>query len=89
LDLHERRELNNGFGDSLAKAVEIVVTPLIFGALGWLLDGRLHTRPLFMLAFGLWTFGYVMWKALNGYTQKMGEHEAGLGLQRSPEDRHD
>lgn len=88
MDLHDRRELNNGFGDSLAKAVEIVVTPLIFGLLGWLLDGRLHTRPLFMLAFGLWTFGYVMWRTLSVYGQKMDDHEVRLGLGRPRKDRH-
>lgn len=87
MDLHDRRELNNGFGDSLAKAVEIVVTPLIFGLLGWLLDGWLHTRPLFMLVFGLWTFGYVMWKTLNVYGQKMDEHDLQLRLGRSRTDR--
>lgn len=83
MDLHERRELNNGFGESLARAVELVVTPLIFGGLGYLLDQRLHTAPLFMLVFGLWTFAYVMWRTMQGYGQAMAEHERRFGPDRS------
>ena len=39
----ERRELNNGSGEALARAFELVVTPVIFGFFGWLLDGWLGT----------------------------------------------
>ena len=42
-----RRELNNGFGEALAKAFELAVTPAIFAFLGHLLDRRLGTSPLF------------------------------------------
>jgi len=88
LDLQERRELNNGFGDTLARAFELVLTPMIFGLLGWLLDGRLHTGPLFMLVFGLWTFGYVVWRMLHGYSHSMDKHDERLGLGRTRTDRH-
>ena len=36
MDLSDRRDLYNGFGDALSRAVELVVTPAIFGFLGWL-----------------------------------------------------
>ncbi|MGI8710389.1 MAG: AtpZ/AtpI family protein [Acidimicrobiales bacterium] len=88
MDLQERRELNNGFGDSLARAVELVITPLIFGGLGYLLDHRLHTAPLFMLVFGLWTFSYVVWRLMNGYGRAMAEQERRLGVDRSRKDGH-
>jgi F0F1-type ATP synthase assembly protein I len=78
LDLEQRRELNNGFGDSLAKAVELTLTPAIFGFLGYLLDRRLDTSPLFLLLFALFTFGYVCWKTWGSYERRMQEHEARL-----------
>jgi F0F1-type ATP synthase assembly protein I len=78
LDLEERRALNNGFGDSLAKAVELVLTPAIFGFLGHLLDRRLGTSPLFLLLFALFTFGYLCWRSWGSYEARMQEHEAKL-----------
>ena len=78
LDQELRRELNTGFGDSLAKAVELVTTPAIFGLLGWLLDRKLGTAPLFLLLFALGTFGYLAWKTWGTYERRMQEHEARL-----------
>ncbi len=86
LDLEQRRELNNGFGDSLAKAVELVTTPLIFGLLGYLLDSRLDTKPLFTLFLALFSFGYLVWKTWGTYEKRMQEHEARLHI-RTREDR--
>jgi hypothetical protein len=80
LDLEQRRELNNGFGDSLTKAVELVLTPAIFGFLGHLLDTRLGTGALFMLLFALGTFVYLCWKAWGSYEKRMQQHEARLHL---------
>lgn len=71
MDLHAKRELNNGFGNALSRAVEIAVTPLIFGFLGWLLDGWAGTRPLFMLLLGLLVFGYTVWKQFAAYGHSM------------------
>ncbi|MEY2431858.1 MAG: hypothetical protein QOC92_1583, partial [Acidimicrobiaceae bacterium] len=34
MDLRDRRELNNGFGNALARAVELTLSPVIFGFLG-------------------------------------------------------
>ena len=44
-NLREKRELYNGFGNALSRAFELVVTPLIFGLGGHLLDGALGTGP--------------------------------------------
>lgn len=71
MDLRERRELNNGFGNALSRAVEIAVTPIIFGFFGYLLDGRLGTRPIFMLVFGVLVFGYAVWKQYALYNVAM------------------
>jgi hypothetical protein len=66
VDLRERRELHNGFGESLSRAFELALTPAIFGWLGWWLDGRLGTRPLFLLVlFGL----TVVWLAYKNFSR--------------------
>jgi len=41
----DHRSLYGGFGDALAQAFEFAVIPVLFGALGLWLDGRLGTRP--------------------------------------------
>jgi len=80
LDLQARRDLNNGFGDSLAKAFELALTPLLFGFLGHLLDRWAGTSPLFLLGFALFTFGYLAWKSWGRYSEAMAEHERRLGI---------
>ncbi len=37
----------------MAAAMEFVVSPALLGLLGWLLDGRLGTRPCFTVALAL------------------------------------
>ena len=71
MDLRDRRELNNGFGNALSRAVELTVTPMIFGFFGWLLDGRLGTRPIFMLMFFAFVVGYTVWKHFTLYSHTM------------------
>ena len=44
---------DKGFGDGLSAAFELVVTPAIFGFLGFLLDRLLGTVPLFTLVFSV------------------------------------
>ncbi len=89
MDILARRELNNGFGESLAKAFELVVTPGIFGFLGWLLDHKVGTTPLFTLLFTLTVFGYVSWKLWGSYERQMQAHEGRLGMTRSAAGRSD
>ena len=78
MNLADRRDTYNGFGDALARAFELVTTPAIFGWFGWLLDGRLGTRPLFTLVFTLLVFGYVAWKMWSGYETTMQAQERKL-----------
>jgi hypothetical protein len=49
----ERRELYNGFGDGMALAFQIALTPAVFGFLGYVLDRRLDKVPLFTILFFL------------------------------------
>jgi hypothetical protein len=72
----ERRDLNNGFGETSAKAFEVVITPLVFGIFGWWLDGRTHTRPLFALTLGILVLLYTLWKLSKGYIGRMNTETA-------------
>jgi hypothetical protein len=86
VDLGERRQLNNGFGDALARAFELALTPAIFAGLGWLLDGRTGTRPLFTLVLFVLVAVYEIWKMLYRYNADMKAHEAKLfGSERGDE----
>jgi hypothetical protein len=56
MDVAARRELNNGFGDALARSFEFAITPMIFAAIGFAIDRALDTSVLFtivLLVFGL------------------------------------
>lgn len=75
LDLRDRRELNRGFGDGLARAFELALTPAVFGGLGLLLDRATGTVPVFAIVFLLLAFvgmGIRMWY---GYDHEMRRHE--------------
>jgi F0F1-type ATP synthase assembly protein I len=74
-DLSAKRELNKGFGDALATAVEMAVTPAIFAFLGWRLDKWLGTTPLFLAALFVFTMGYVSWKQWVRYEARMRAEE--------------
>jgi F0F1-type ATP synthase assembly protein I len=78
VDPRERRETYNGASDAWSQAVELTVTPLIFGFLGHRLDLWAHTSPIFTLVLGLFCLGYVVWKAFMTYAARMEEHQARL-----------
>ena len=64
MDLRDRRDLYNGFGDGLARAFELAVTPAIFAAIGYGLDRWLGTTPLLtivLLLFALVGTTYMAW----------------------------
>ena len=71
-----QRELFNGFGDGLALAFQIALTPAIFGVLGYVIDRHVGRTPLFTIAF--FTFAMVglfisLWAR---YEEKMKEEDA-------------
>jgi F0F1-type ATP synthase assembly protein I len=64
VELHERRDMYNGFGDGLARAFELALTPALFGGLGYLLDGWLGLAPLLTIVlflFGVVGTSYMAW----------------------------
>ncbi len=36
-------------GDESARGIELAVTPVVFGGIGWLVDGQLGTAPWFTI----------------------------------------
>ena len=67
----ETREMKQGFGDAFAAAFELVVTPTIFGFLGWLVDARLGLFPVFTVAFVVVTLAYASWRLARTYGESL------------------
>jgi F0F1-type ATP synthase assembly protein I len=88
VDLGQRRELNNGAGDALTRAVELVVTPIILGAIGWWLDSIFGTKPVIALVLFLFTLGYLVWKLYLRYDADMRAHEMRVLGQGGGHDDH-
>ena len=76
MDLREKRELYNGFGDTLARAVEFVAAPGLFAYGGHVLDGRLGTGNLLTVALAVFAMAGVFVRAYFAYEVAMREHEA-------------
>lgn len=70
-DLRARQDLNRGFSTAFTRGVDLALTPVVFGALGWLVDRWLGTSPLFLLVIG--TLGIVgtFVKVKLGYDKEM------------------
>jgi hypothetical protein len=83
-DLATRQKLNRGYNDGLARALEIVITPLLFGLAGRAVDGWLGTRPLFMLVFAGLAVAGLFAKLWLGYDREMRAHEQRLAGGRKP-----
>jgi hypothetical protein len=77
-DLTARQKLNRGYSDGLSRALEIVVTPLLLGFLGHLIDGGLGTSPGFTLGLGIFGVCGIVAKMWLGYDREMRKHEAQL-----------
>ena len=76
MDLRERRELNNGFGDALSRAFELAATPAIFAGIGWLVDRLVGTPHVFLLLFFFFAIAGVGYMSWFRYEQEMKAHEA-------------
>ena len=76
-ELSAKRELHRGFSDALVRAVEIVVTPLIFGTLGYLVDRAVDTTPVLALSLFFLGLAGVAVKLYYGYSAEMARHDEG------------
>ena len=77
-DLATRRKINRGFSDGFTRAVEIVVSPVLLGFFGSLVDGWLGTRPAFTIGLGIFGVCGIFAKLWLGYDREMKAEEAKL-----------
>lgn len=84
-DLTSRQKLNRGYSDGLARAVEIVVSPLLMGLLGRVVDGWLGTEPWCTIGFGAFGAAGVIARLWVSYDRDMKRHEAQLPGRRPAE----
>ena len=87
MELHERHEVQNGFGDGLAKAFELVLTPAILGLAGFGLDRWLGLTPLLTILFTVWALGAVVYMTWFRYEAEMRRVEEGAVWARAPRER--
>lgn len=76
MDLRQRQELNRGFGDGLARAFELAVTPLVFAAIGYGLDRLLGTGPVLAWVLGTLAVIGMFVRLWYGYDLEMRRHES-------------
>ena len=51
-DLRSRQAINRGFSDALGRGIDLALTPVVFGGIGWLLDRWLGTGPWLAIILG-------------------------------------
>ena len=72
-----KQQLNRGYSDGLARGIEVVLTPLLFGGLGWLLDGWLGTDPFLAIILGTFGVAGIFAKLWLGYDRDMVAQQEG------------
>lgn len=78
MDQRAKRDLYNGFGNTLSRAFEIVLLPLLFALPGWGIDRWLGTSPLFALLFGLFGLAGIAARSYFEYSARMDRELANL-----------
>ena len=79
----DRRDLYNGFGDTLARAIEFVAAPVLFAFLGSFLDGRFDTAPVLLVSLLILGLVGTFLRTWYGYVEAMKAEEA-----KAPWNRH-
>jgi F0F1-type ATP synthase assembly protein I len=74
--LNDKRAMNQGFGDGMSRAFELVATPLVFGGIGFLIDRIAGTSPVFVVVLGLFGVVGTFVRFWYGYDAEMREHES-------------
>lgn len=82
-DLRAKQQLNKGYSDGMARGMEIVLTPLLMGGLGWLLDRWIGISPILTLTFGVLGVVGIFVKLKLGYDRQMDTAEAGKPWKRT------
>ena len=81
-----KQEMNRGFGDALATAFELALTPAIMALIGWQLDRWLGTGPFLFLFLFVFTVSYEIWKFFKRYEAHMQDEQAKVKGLRPPQE---
>lgn len=76
MDPLDRRDLYNGFGNTLARAVEFVAAPVIFALLGAALDRRFGLTPFLTVTLLVLGLAGTFVRTWYGYVEAMKAEEA-------------
>jgi len=77
MQAHSQRGLYQGFGDANTRAFELVLVPLIFGFVGFLIGSAVGLVLPLTLAFGIFGLVGAMVKAYYEYKAAMAKAEEG------------
>lgn len=72
-----RPKWQRGDGDGLAQAFELVLTPLLFGLLGFFVDARLGTRPVMTAVLAAIGIAGVVSAQYYRYTARIAQQDEG------------
>lgn len=84
MQLGGQRSAWQGFSDALAAAIEFVAVPLLFGLLGFWLDGLFGIRPVLTIVLGLLGLVGVVARTYYWYVADMKREEEARPWTRSP-----
>jgi F0F1-type ATP synthase assembly protein I len=70
-----KRQSYQGLGDGMTRAMELAITPVVFGGIGFLLDQKFNTQPTFMLVLVVLTLVGMFVRNWAAYKTKMQELE--------------
>ena len=73
MDEREQREMRQGAGDAFSAAFEMIITPALFGLLGWFIDSRLGLFPVFTLVLAGIVLAYETQKLCASYRRSLDE----------------
>ena len=72
----DTQQLYNGFGNTLARAFELVVTPTLFGLIGYGIDRVTGLLPVFTITLTVFCLAGMSVRMYYGYVTAMKEYEA-------------
>lgn len=87
-DLAVRRELNNGFGDALTRAMSWALVPPLFGFGGWLVDQRMGWTPALTIAAVVYGVVGLLVREWYAYDARMRDEGVRLFSRQAPEKTH-
>ncbi|HEX9681859.1 MAG TPA: AtpZ/AtpI family protein [Acidimicrobiales bacterium] len=77
MDLVDKRELYNGAGNTLSRAIEMVVVPVVFALIGAWVDRILSTGPLIMILMVLFAVAGLAVRSYYAYGEDMRRQQEG------------